>query len=400
MSTLQPLNVWSYNMTKLETGNRVIIQAGDLGRLLEELKRQSYKTIGPTIQESAIVYDEIRDVNDLPAGWTEEQEKGHYRLKKREDEALFGYNVGPHSWKKFLSPPEVRLWSAKRSKNGFDIPDENDDIPKYAFIGVRSCDLNAIQILDRVFLSGDYQDKIYGECRRDNFIVALNCTEAGGTCFCASMGTGPKNQSGFDLALTEVITDDSHYFVAEIGSEKGSNVMEAIHWEIAEPDIVQFADELIEKTALSMGRKLNTERLRDLLFANYKHHEWDEVANRCLSCANCTMVCPTCFCHTVEETTDLDGDHAERWRIWDSCFTLGFSYIHGGSVRKTTLSRYRQWMTHKLASWQDQFGTFGCVGCGRCITWCPVGIDITEIAEAIRSDSELPENAVPMPRDN
>jgi len=387
-------------MTKLETGNRVIIQAGDLGRLLKELKRKSYTTIGPTLQEKAIVYDEINNLDDLPVGWTEEQEKGHYRLRKRKDGALFGFNVGPHSWKKFLSPPEVRLWSATRSKNGFDISDEDREIPKYAFIGVRSCDLSAIHILDKVFLESGYQDKIYGERRRDNFIIAVNCTEAGGTCFCASMGTGPKSQQGFDLSLTEVITDDDHYFVTEIGSEEGSELMKAVHWEIAGPDTVHIADELVESAALSMGRKLDTDRLRDLLFSNYKHREWEEVADRCLSCANCTMVCPTCFCHTVEETTDLDGDHAERWRIWDSCFTLGFSYIHGGSVRKTTLSRYRQWATHKLASWQDQFGTFGCVGCGRCITWCPVGIDITEIAEAIRSDSELPENKVPMPRDH
>ena len=96
------------------------------------------------------------------------------------------------------------------------------------------------------------------------------------------------------------------------------------------------------------------------------------------------MVCPTCFCTTVEDHSDLAGETAERVRSWDSCFTLDFSYVHGGSVRTETQSRYRQWMTHKLASWIDQFGTSGCVGCGRCITWCPVGIDITEEAAAIR----------------
>jgi Fe-S oxidoreductase len=100
------------------------------------------------------------------------------------------------------------------------------------------------------------------------------------------------------------------------------------------------------------------------------------------------MVCPTCFCTTVEDVSDVTGDHAERWRRWDSCFTLGFSYIHGGSIRNSGKARYRQWMTHKLASWIDQFGTSGCVGCGRCITWCPVGIDITEEARAIRDGGQ------------
>jgi Fe-S-cluster-containing hydrogenase component 2 len=132
---------------------------------------------------------------------------------------------------------------------------------------------------------------------------------------------------------------------------------------------------------------MDTRGIKELLYRNYEHPRWDNVATRCLTCANCTMVCPTCFCTTVEDVTDLSGDHAERWRKWDSCFTMDFSYIHGGSVRATPKSRYRQWLTHKLATWFDQFGSSGCVGCGRCITWCPVAIDLTEEVRAIR-DSE------------
>ncbi|MBF0393567.1 MAG: 4Fe-4S dicluster domain-containing protein, partial [Alphaproteobacteria bacterium] len=121
---------------------------------------------------------------------------------------------------------------------------------------------------------------------------------------------------------------------------------------------------------------------------NREHPRWDEVAKRCLTCGNCTMVCPTCFCTTVDDVTDLGGTRTERVRSWDSCFTLDFSYIHGGSVRNEGSSRYRQWITHKLSSWHDQFGSSGCVGCGRCITWCPVGIDITEEVGAIRASEE------------
>ena len=135
-----------------------------------------------------------------------------------------------------------------------------------------------------------------------------------------------------------------------------------------------------------MGRSLDQEGLKELLYENRNHPRWDDVADRCLSCANCTMVCPTCFCTTVEDSTDLTGDTAERVRRWDSCFTMDFSYIHGGAVRKSVKSRYRQWMTHKLGTWQDQFGSSGCVGCGRCITWCPVGIDITEEVAAMRNE--------------
>ncbi|MBZ0254314.1 MAG: 4Fe-4S dicluster domain-containing protein, partial [Candidatus Methylomirabilis sp.] len=134
-----------------------------------------------------------------------------------------------------------------------------------------------------------------------------------------------------------------------------------------------------------MGRSLNTDGVKELLYANAEHPRWAETAERCLSCANCTMVCPTCFCSTVEDVSDLSGEAAERRRKWDSCFTMDFSYLVGGSVRGSGAARYRQWMTHKLGSWIDQFGTSGCVGCGRCIAWCPVGIDITEEAEALRA---------------
>jgi Fe-S-cluster-containing hydrogenase component 2 len=142
-----------------------------------------------------------------------------------------------------------------------------------------------------------------------------------------------------------------------------------------------------------MGRELDTDGIKELLYANYDHPRWDQVADRCISCGNCTMVCPTCFCTTVEDTTDLEGEHVERRQLWDSCFTIDYSHIHGGAVRTSTRSRYRQWMTHKLATWWDQFDSSGCVGCGRCITWCPVGIDLTEEALAIRATGRGPSNA-------
>ena len=145
------------------------------------------------------------------------------------------------------------------------------------------------------------------------------------------------------------------------------------------------AARVVEHAATDMGRTMETGDIRELLLGNLEHPRWEEVSDRCLTCGNCTLVCPTCFCHSVDDVTDLASGEAERTRRWDSCFNLEHSYIHGGSVRTSGRSRYRQWMTHKLATWIDQFGTSGCVGCGRCITWCPVAIDITEEAAAIRA---------------
>jgi len=199
------------------------------------------------------------------------------------------------------------------------------------------------------------------------------------------MDAGPKVEAGFDLALTELIEQGRHLFVIEVGSAAGADVVRDLRPRHATEEEIAAAERVVARTGDQMGRSLETTGLKELLQANQSHPRWDEVAERCLTCGNCTNVCPTCFCTTIDDTTDLSGTTAERVRRWDSCFTLDFSYINGGNVRNSARSRYRQWMTHKLAHWIDQFGTSGCVGCGRCITWCPVGIDITEEAAAIRA---------------
>jgi formate hydrogenlyase subunit 6/NADH:ubiquinone oxidoreductase subunit I len=368
--------------------DRVIIERDDFQKLIDALTSAAYQVIGPVARDGAIIYDDVSRVDDLPAGWTDEQEAGFYRLRKRDDSALFGYVVGPHSWKKFLHPPELRLWKATREGGSFHIIEEKKEDRRFAFIGVRSCELHAIDIQDKVFLKGQCVDPTYSARRENLFIVAVNCTQPGGTCFCHSMNTGPRATSGFDLALTEVLADGRHHFVVEIGSQAGREILQQIPHRQAQEIETLEAEEKVADAAHRMGRQMNTDGLKELLYASYEHPRWDDVAKRCLTCANCTLVCPTCFCATIEDVTDLRGENAERWRKWDSCFTMDFSYIHGGSIRKSTVSRYRQWMTHKLATWFDQFGASGCVGCGRCITWCPVGIDITEEARAMRDGNE------------
>ncbi len=373
-------------------------------------------TIGPRLRDGAIVYDELESADDLPAGWSDRQEAGTYRLRRRDDQALFGYNVGPHSWKQFLHPPALRLSRIESVGGKLAFTRGEPSAPTYAFIGVRACELQAIAVQDRVFLGDEHADPSYRSRREGAFIVAVNCGQAGGTCFCASMGSGPKVTGGFDLSLTEIVRQDGHRFLVDVGSDRGAELMREIPhraarddeawrtgWrgtasspsldanpprvaaQVVDPNVARAAARIVQKAAEQMGRRMETADVKELLYRNRENPRWDEVASRCLACTNCTMVCPTCFCTTVEDVTDLDGAHAERWRKWDSCFTLDFSFLHGGSVRRSTAARYRQWLTHKLATWIDQFGTSGCVGCGRCITWCPVGIDLTEEVAAIRA---------------
>jgi ferredoxin len=373
-------------------GAKAILSQDGLQALIHALAKRGYRVVGPTLRDQAIVFDDIEGIADLPAGWTDVQEGGSYRIKRRADDALFGFAVGPHSWKKFLHPSRLTLWRAARDGGGVSVEKEPEPARPFAFIGARACDLHAIGIQDRVFLGGPYVDPHYQARREGAFIVATNCGEAGGTCFCVSMGTGPKAESGFDLALTELIDEHGHRFLAEIGSDCGGAVLAELPHQPARHDHVTAADKVLARTAANMGRHMRTDDIHSLLLGNLGHPRWDDVAGRCLTCGNCTMVCPTCFCTSVEDTSDLDGG-AERSRRWDSCFTEDFSYVHGGSVRQSARSRYRQWMTHKLATWIDQFGSSGCVGCGRCITWCPVGIDITEEVRAIREQPQASEAA-------
>ncbi len=366
-----------------------ILAASELGKLIGALVRKGYAVIGPTVRDWAIVYDQLESVQDLPAGWTDEQAPGYYRLKRREDGALFGYVVGPQSWKKYLHPAEVRLWSAERQGGTFRILN-NEVKPKapQAFLGVRACELAAIAVQDRVLLEDKYHDPIYGARRSGAFLIAVECTQSAPTCFCRSMGTGPAVASEakppVDLVLTELLGPKGHRFLVRARSERGAEILDEVKTTPVTDADLHEAETGVEKAASQQVRSIDNAGIKELLYQNFDHPRWDNVAARCLTCANCTMVCPTCFCTTVEDTSDVTGDHAERWRNWDSCFTQTYSYIHGGSVRTSGKARYRQWMTHKLAAWIDQFGSSGCVGCGRCITWCPVGIDITEEVRALR----------------
>jgi sulfhydrogenase subunit beta (sulfur reductase) len=384
---------------------RATIGLESLDALVGMLRDRGYCVVGPTRRDGAIVYEEITSAGELPAGWTEVQEAGTYRLERRADDARFGYPVGPHSWKRYLLPARVRLWQARRRNGGApELVEEPPPERPFALLGVRSCDLHAIAVQDRVLLEGAHVERDYAGRRDGAFLVAVNCGTPGGTCFCVSMGTGPRAESGYDLVLTELL-DGEHRFLAEAGTERGAEVLVGLGGaETTQADLDASA-QVTRDAEAHMGRTLESFDLRDLLARNTNHPRFDATAERCLTCGNCTLVCPTCFCTSVEDVNVLaagpasdkasdnlslaDGT-AERWRHWDSCFSIDYSHIHGGAVRPSSRARYRQWLTHKFGTWVDQFGTSGCVGCGRCITWCPVGIDVTEELAAIRAtDGEV-----------
>ena len=367
---------------------RVVIDRPAIDTLIQLLDRQGFRVLGPTVKDSAITLSEISSSGDLPAGWTDTQDAAGYRLLKHEHESLFHYTVGSQSWKQFLYPSNTCLWKARRAGNELRIESGASPEQKLALIGARACDLHAIHIQDKVFAEGSYRDPGYVRRRSNMFVVGVNCSKANDTCFCTSMSTGPRVTEGFDLCLTELLEQNRHSFLVEAGSSYGQEMLAQLPSRPASEADFAAADAVVAVTTAQIKRRIDTNDIKSLLQRNAEHRQWLNVGSRCLNCANCTLVCPTCFCVTVEDRTDLSGN-AERRRVWDSCFTLDYSYIHGGHIRTSPQARYRQWLTHKLASWHDQFGCSGCVGCGRCITWCPVGIDITAEVDAIRKSVKV-----------
>jgi ferredoxin len=367
----------------VHAGDDAVIDVGGLDRLIVLLGERGYRTVGPVARDGAIVHGELGGADDLPAGWHDIQAPGRYRIEQEGDAELFGWAVGPASWKSEFFKPEETVWRATVSAGAVTVQLPPPPERPLAIVGARPCELAALDVLDRVLAGGDVPDDRYTARRTGSLIVAVECGRPSSTCFCTSMGTGPDAGPGYDLALTELLAG-THRFYVKVGSETGAALLEGVGWTPATESDRGAREEVVEGARAGMGRSLRTDGLAALLARNLEHPRWDEVAERCLSCGNCTLVCPTCFCADVKDVSEVDGT-IERRRSWASCFDIDHSYLHGGAIRPTTSSRYRQWLTHKLSTWWDQFDTSGCVGCGRCIAWCPVGIDITEEAAAIRA---------------
>jgi len=364
----------------------VMLEPSALDELVQVLRGRGHRVVGPTVRDGAIVLDELESAAELPIGVGDVQAPGSYRLRERGDESRFGYAASPHSPKQFLFPASTRLFGARR--DGADVEFEEPAAPDRPLaLFVRPCELHGIAVQDRVFLHGKWVDRDYDLRRQGAFVVVVECGTPAGTCFCTSTGTGPTADGPYDLALTEILSGE-HRFLARAGSDAGAEVLDALTSREATDSDLEDAVQVTRTAAEAIGRRLDTDDLRGLLERSRESARWHDVAARCLSCTNCTLVCPTCFCSSAEDVTSLDGTESERVRRWDSCFSIDHSYIHGGAVRPSSPARYRQWLTHKFGTWIDQFGTSGCVGCGRCIAWCPVGIDVTEELAALRAEEE------------
>lgn len=353
--------------------------------LLQQLQQAGYRCIGPQRRQDTIVYDTLTEVMQLPVGMADDQSPGRYRLSESDSPRYFAWANGAQALKPWLFKPHETLWRVQRDDKGrLSFTESDESVPALAIFGVRACDLAALRLQDAHFLKQPHVDPGYQRRREKLFLVAVNCTRPASTCFCVSTGDGPEATAGYDLVLDEL--DEG--FLLGVGSDAGDRIRRTLPLQKATATQIKLAAGEREQAARCQQRSLPSRDLRRPLLDKLNHPRWAEVAERCLSCANCTSVCPTCFCYSEHENMALSGDTSEHYRQWDSCFTQGHSYIHGVVIRPDTRTRYRQWLTHKLATWHDQYGRSGCVGCGRCVTWCPAGIDLTEEVAALSATDD------------
>ncbi len=347
--------------------------------------QRGYQCLGPEARNGAIVMAELLSPDGLQRGLQAEQAPGHYQLTTDPLNRYFAWANGPQAIKPHAFAAQESLWQVRRDDQGrLQFEAVLAEAPALAIIGARACDLAALGLQDAHFLRQGRRDPHYAERREKLFLVAVQCAEPAATCFCASTGDGPTPTAGYDISLAELADG----FVAQARSDKGKAILDALNPPSATRQQIEAAREQGLAAAAAQKRSLPDRRLRDPLMASLEHPRWDEVAARCLACGNCTAVCPTCFCHAESDEPALDGQSSQHLRTWDSCFGESHGHLHGFNVRPDIRSRYRQWLTHKLAGWHDQFGRSGCVGCGRCIAWCPVGIDLTEEVAALTAGGQ------------
>jgi ferredoxin len=351
-----------------------------LDQLIHYLTNQGFQVKAPTIRDNAVVYDDIDGAYELPWGYIDKQEPANYKVTKTDKKAAFAWSLPAHSVKPMLFEEKEAVWKVNRNQDGKLIFEPCLNQKRYAILGVRPCDLRAIEIQDKVFIDNTYQDIRYKIRRESAFIIAANCTTCHSNCFCVALGGSPHADSGFDLAMTEI----DGGFVIECGSAKGLEAITALQLHLPTELQINMAKEKVDQVRGMQTKSLPPIANVEKALANAYHHpRWQDVAQRCLSCGSCTHACPTCFCHTEKDEPSLDGKTSQHTREWSSCFSLDHSYTHGQLYRDQPEHRYRQWLIHKFSSWREQFKTKGCVGCGRCITWCPVKIDVTEEIRAI-----------------
>ena len=352
-------------------------------QLFDVLQQQGFRCIGPRVVDDAIVYTDIDSSDDLSRGIEVEQQPGRYALSQHNHQRQFAWSNSAQALKPLTFASREILWQChKDSQGNLSFEQHQPAVDNIAFIGARACDLAAFRLQQQHFLKPQATDPWFKQRMSHMLIVAVHCSHASATCFCSNTGDGPEVEQNFDIAMHEL--DDG--FIVQAGSYNGEKILALLQLDAISDEQTQQAEQQLAQCASQQTRQL-PDQVQHRLLTQLDNAHWQQIGERCLSCGNCTAVCPTCFCHQQHDELSMPDDTGIHFRQWSSCFTHNHSYISGHSFRPDSASRYRQWATHKFANWFEQYGRSGCVGCGRCISWCPVGIDVTAELQQLCGDA-------------
>ncbi len=314
------------------------------------------------------------------------EDKGQFVFRRLErwSEARLDYPRTALPPKKYFLPPRETLFRYQENRGyvpyleGFD--------RRIVLFGVHACDIYALNILDEVF-AGAYPDPYYQARRKNIAIIGIDCTPDE-HCFCRSMRADYVDR-GFDLFLTDI--GDSYHTL--VGTARGDDMVLAastLFEPITRADTEEYKRRSSAKRA-AFKLEVEIRDLSEIFEMEYESGIWKELGDRCLACGNCSMVCPTCYCYDVADTVCLGGRDGTRDRTWDSCLFSSHALVAGGeNFRKTRAARIKFRYYHKQRGFVAEYGRHSCVGCGRCITTCPVGIDVSKVINQLRGVAHAP----------
>ncbi|MBT4835845.1 MAG: 4Fe-4S dicluster domain-containing protein [Methylococcales bacterium] len=349
-----------------------------LNDLFQSLLDHGYRIMAPVVRDDSILYQQINSADALPHGIIDDRHNGSYQIAQAKTPRCFAWSNPQQSLKSFVFSPVEILWKSFYKDNELVFQAIKAEAQPTVIFGVKGCDIAGLQLLDQHFYHKKTPDTHYQQ-RRDNLILfGINCFRSGSQCFCTNTGDGPNISSPSDCIMSEL---DEGYIIHHVNSPL-TEIIDTLQLKLATTAQQQQATYESSQAALSQQQKL-PEITANSVFEQWSHPVWNDIADTCLGCGNCTTVCPSCFCHQESSDVSIDLTESSQTRSWDSCFTTQHSYLHGFYIRPERSQRYRQWLSHKFSGWQSQFGRIGCTGCGRCATYCPVGIDPTQVLQTL-----------------
>ncbi|HEU19513.1 MAG TPA: 4Fe-4S ferredoxin [Deltaproteobacteria bacterium] len=334
------------------------------------IKRDALAGIVKKLSEQMTVYAPVKKEDNV-----------FFKVLEKGEEPLLTYANTKNAPKNFFFPQTETMMGYMRTERGMELKGDNiADMGDAVLFGARPCDVRSFILLDYVFDQEKYKDPYYIDKREKTTIVSLACvTPPYSTCFCTSVGGHPMIVEGADVVLTDV----GDNYLAEFITPKGQTILAKLgDLPTADDATLAKKEELVKKAEGEIKSQVAGSAIKPWLDENFEHPFWDTIHKSCLACGTCTYLCPTCHCFDI--TDEVKGDEGKRVRTWDSCMYWLFTIeTSGHNPRTSQKQRWRQRLLHKFRYFVDNFGAIACVGCGRCVMYCPVNIDIRKIVNDI-----------------